>query len=347
MLLSNLKVLLYPFSLLYGSISWLHQKLHHNNFFSYYKFKIPIINVGNLAFGGTGKSPHVLWIYDYLNQQNKATAIVSRGYKRKNKELIWVKKNASAKEVGDEPLLFKQKRPKSTVVVCPQRSRAVKAILKEAPHIQTILLDDAFQHWAIEASLHILLTTFQRPFFEDYTAPMGYLREFRRGYRRANIIIVSKCPKDISLQQKQDYIQKIKPLSYQSIFFSFYEYQDCYVLGLPQKKLLLSELKNKEIIVLTAIANTSYLEQFIQKNTSKATYLKYSDHHYFTLQDLKKIALTAQDKIILTTEKDATKLLVFQDFLKQNNLTIYCLPIVPKIAFGEAAELQKLLDKAT
>jgi tetraacyldisaccharide 4'-kinase len=344
LLLYLLYPVLYPFALLYGSVVRLHRALYSRGFLESKSFDIPIINIGNLSVGGTGKSPHVGYFNNLLSP-SFTTAIVSRGYNRKTKGVQFVLENSSVRGVGDEPLQLKQKFPKTTVVVAEHRASGVEAILKQDKSIDCILLDDAFQHWAIQAKIGILLTTFDAPFFVDRVLPMGRLREFKEGYQRADIIIVTKCPPSISQAQKERYIQGINPLPHQSVFFSYFQYQSLYQLLAVKERKEIEEVQGQKITLVTAIANTNYLETYLSSYASNIEHLRFLDHHYYTKKDLEKIKRIAKGGLIVTTEKDATKLKVHQSYIEKEGLQIYVLPIEVAIAFEEASLLKEVLLK--
>lgn len=345
LLLYILYPILYLLSLLYGSVVRIHRTFYSRGILISKSFDIPIVNIGNLSVGGTGKSPHVAY-FNRLLRPAFTTAIVSRGYHRKTKGVQFVLENSSVRNVGDEPLQLKQQFPRTTVVVAEHRASGVEAILEQDKKINCILLDDAFQHWAIQAKVEILLTTFDAPFFGDRVLPMGRLREFEKGYERADIIMVTKCPPSISEAQKALFIQRINPLAHQSIFFSYFQYQSLYPLfDLEQKKDMV-EVRGQKITLVTAIAHTNYLETYLQSYASAIEHLRFLDHHYYTKKDLEKIKKTAKGGLIITTEKDATKLKVHQSYIEKEGLQIYVLPIEVAIAFEESQGLKtRLLEK--
>ena len=336
------RYILYPFALLYGNLVKLHRAFYQQGFLVSKSFNFPVVNVGNLSVGGTGKSPHVAY-FNNLLASSFAIAIVSRGYHRKTKGVQLVEENSLVENVGDEPLQLKQKFPETTVVVAEHRALGIQAVLEQNKSVNCILLDDAFQHWAIQAKVKILLTTFDQPFFEDWVLPMGRLREFKQGYQRADIIIVTKCPPTISLAQKAVFIQKINPLPHQDIFFSYFQYQSLYGLLNKEKNKEIKTIRGQKIILVTAIANTSYLEVYLKSYTSTIEHLRFLDHHYYTKKDLEKINRMAAGSLIITTEKDATKLRVHQSYIEEEGLQIYVLPIEVTIAFDEAELLKKIL----
>lgn len=334
--------ILFPIACLYGTIVRSHQWLYSSNVLKSASFDFPIINIGNLSVGGTGKSPHVEYIYRLL-APTAATAIVSRGYNRKTRGVQLVSTTSKAIEVGDEPLQFKIKFPEALVVVAEKRALGINFLLEQQANFQHVLLDDAFQHWSIQPSVQILLTTYDAPFFEDAVLPMGRLREFQNGAQRAHIIIVTKCSPTLSQQERQDYIQKIKPAQHQCVFFSYFEYQMLYPLFYPQKKIALDTFKTKKIVVVTGIAQTNYLKQFIEQQYDNVEYIEFPDHHYFSSTDLEAIHQKAQGKVIITTEKDATRFYEHQATLKEQNWDIYVLPIQVQFAFDEGQTFQNAL----
>ena len=305
------------------------------------KFDIPVISIGNLSFGGTGKSPHVEFVHNIISSKYN-TGIVSRGFKRKSKGVKEVKITSSASEAGDEPLQFKKKFPGTAIAVSENRALGIGYLIREKA-IDCVLLDDAFQHWGTEAKVKILLTTYAHPFFEDHVVPSGRLREFRKGYKRADIIIVSKCPTDLSESESKVFSNKIKATDKQQIFFSRYRYNTIYPLVQSTDKTSLINTEESEIILLTAIAETNYLEKYIRNKFKSYHHLKYADHHNFSLSDLKKIKTEAKDKLIITTEKDAVRLEEHLQYIMDNKLKIYVLPVEVKIAFGEQDKFENTL----
>ena len=327
------QLLLAPFSLLYGLGISLRNFFYKKGILKGVEFDIPLISVGNLSIGGAGKTPHIEYLIrllkDYLN-----VATISRGYKRKTKGFLIVKPNHNANAVGDEPLQFARKFQDILVTVSESRTFAVPQILMEQPESQVILLDDAFQHLSINPGLNILLTEFSYPFTKDYLLPSGRLREWRSAYRRADIIIVSKCPSQITKSDKNSFIEEINPLSRQRIYFSYYKYDQPYFLLSPNYRLNLSQ--DLDVVLISAIARADYLVEYLEKHVNSIQALEYEDHHYFTKFDVSQLKNTFSNidspkKIILTTEKDAMRLELHQQFIVENKLPVYVLPV--KVAF--------------
>jgi tetraacyldisaccharide 4'-kinase len=322
-----------PFSLLYGLGIGLRNFFYKKGILKGVEFDIPLISVGNLSFGGAGKTPHIEYLIrllkDYLN-----VATISRGYKRKTKGFLIVKPNHNATAVGDEPLQFARKFQDVLVTVSESRTFAVPQILMEQPDNQVILLDDAFQHLSITPGLNILLTEYSYPFTKDHLLPSGRLREWRSAYRRADIIIVSKCPFQITEQNKNDLIEEINPLPRQRIYFSYYKYGQPYFILKPDYYFNLSD--DLDVVLISAIARADYLMEYLEKQVNSIQSLEYEDHHYFTNFDISQLKNTfnkidSTKKIILTTEKDAMRLELHHQFIVQNKLPIYVLPV--KVAF--------------
>jgi tetraacyldisaccharide 4'-kinase len=300
-----LRFLLFPFALLYGVITWLRNKFFDWGWKKELKIPFPSINVGNLSVGGTGKTPHVLLFNEWLSDEKKII-ILSRGYGRKTKGLIFADENSTAETIGDEPLLFHQAMQKPTVIVCEKRKEAIINLVSKKIENSIILLDDAFQHRHVKAGLNILLTDFNKPYFNDFMLPTGNLREFRSGVKRANIVIVTKCPNEISETEKKHFFQKIdQPKT--NIFFSKIQYSEIVPL---YENIVPIEIEN--IVLVSGIANPQPLEKHLSQFYTLKTVI-FPDHHTFTLQDIERIheifgKFASEKSIILTTEKDAVRL---------------------------------------
>ena len=296
-----LRKLLLPFSLIYGFIVWLRNKLYDWGIKKSAEFTIPVICVGNLSVGGTGKSPMIEHLIQLMqNQHNLAT--LSRGYKRESKGFYVLNGKESAAYVGDEPLQFKSKFPSITVAVDEQRKRGIENLLalKNAPDL--VLLDDAFQHRKVTPSHSILLTSYNSLYCNDYILPAGNLREPRTGAKRANIIVVTKCPTSLSNQEMEKIKKKLQQLEYQQVFFSSIKYAD-EVINHKNEKLNLQHLKDFSLV--TGIANPIPLLQHLEELHLKFNHLNFPDHYNFKEKDLLKIK---QSSLVITTEKDFMRL---------------------------------------
>ncbi len=340
-----LKILLFPFSLIYGFFSILNNLIYELKIIIPIKFTIPVINIGNLTVGGTGKTPHIEYLINFLNPYIKL-AVLSRGYKRKTKGFRQIEKNDDVKTAGDEPLLFKRKYNDLNVFVSENRVEGISQMLMKNPEIQTVLLDDAFQHRSIDPALNILLTEYEYPFFEDFYLPSGRLREWRSGYKRADIIIVTKCPINITVEEKERFITKLKPKKNQKVFFSYYRYFNPYFLYNSQQRITLRP--DIEVLLISALASTSYLIHYLESKIDNLHSLEFTDHHQFTYDDMenfKKIfdGLTNQNKIILTTEKDAMRLDMHRKFILENKLPVFVLPVAVDFLFDQKTEFDDLI----
>ena len=333
------KILLFPFAFIYGLIIGLRNWLYKSNFIGSTDFEIPIISIGNLSMGGTGKTPMIELLIELLHGKYK-TGVLSRGYKRKTTGYVEVLPYSNANQVGDEPLMIKLKYPAANVAVGEQRVIAIPHLLATHPDTQVILLDDAFQHQSVRPDVNILLTTYNKPFYEDVILPIGTLREFASSKNRANIIVVTKCPADISQKEQQEIKAKIKATKQQRVFFSTVEYGIPYNILQPTDRLFLN--KKDTQLLLTGIANAAPLNDFLLKGSKEIIHYKYNDHHYFTLYELENMMKNYPNiQHWITTEKDAVLLALHKDWFIQHNITLYGVPIKTKIIGEEASDFSK------
>ena len=335
------RFLLFPFGIIYYFFGSFRNLLFDFKILKSKYYKIPNIGVGNLAMGGTGKSVLIIYLVDLFKSKYN-TAILSRGYKRKSKGFFIANWNSSAQLIGDEPYQFYKRFPEITVAVSENRTEGVNKILKERPKTQLILFDDVLQHRSINTHLRILTTTFSLPFFKDYILPIGNLREARTGHKRADIILVTKCPKELKESDRDNFLKGIKLQPYQKIFFTKISYSLNIYSG--NKKIDLLSLQSSEFILVTGIADSSYLVDYLNSKNLKFTHIKYSDHYNYTTSDIKHINSKTNNKIVLTTEKDYWRL---NPLVKE--FSLYFLPI--KMSFFSNEEknsfdnhLKKLLN---
>ncbi|NOR27143.1 MAG: tetraacyldisaccharide 4'-kinase [Lutibacter sp.] len=300
--------ILFPFSLLYGLITSVRNYLYQINVFKSTKFKVPTIVVGNLSVGGTGKTPQIEYLIRLL-QNNYKIAVLSRGYKRKSKGFIIADENSSSEVIGDEPFQYYKKFPNIIVCVDADRTNAIQKLetLENPPDI--VLLDDAFQHRKVQGGFNILLTSFSDLYVDDVLLPTGNLRESKSGAKRAQVIIVTKCPSTISEAEQLEIINRLKPSLNQQVFFTAIEY-DNELKGSSTLNLL--ELVNKKIILITGIANPAPLTDYLKSLNIKFKHLKYPDHYNFKKHEVEKInALTLDNNnCVITTEKDYVRIFV-------------------------------------
>jgi tetraacyldisaccharide 4'-kinase len=332
--LKSFRILLLPFALLYWMGIAIRNWLYKKNIFRSTSFGLPVICVGNLSVGGTGKSPMVEYLVETL-KENFKIATLSRGYKRKTKGYALANENTTALEIGDEPMQFHLKFPDVPVAVGEKRIEAIPQLLHDKPETQAIILDDAFQHRAIKAGLNILLTEYNNLFIHDFYLPTGDLRDLKESYKRAEIIVVTKCRNELTGEEKSKIINEIKPLPGQQIFFTAIEYGETYHI---KAKRTSSLSEKKEVLLVTGIANPGPLKKMLEEQSKSYHMMQYPDHHIFTVDDLDDIkrkfeSMQASSKMILTTEKDAVRLAKFQKDI--TDLPLYVIPVRHRFLFGE------------
>lgn len=323
------RILLWPFSLLYGAIITMRNIFYDAGLLKSTQFYIPVINVGNLSIGGTGKTPHIEFLISILSPYLDV-ATLSRGYKRKSKGFKIVRNNDNALSVGDEPLQFKVKNPEITVAVSESRNIGIPLMIQKNPQIQVVLLDDAFQHRSVTPDLNILLTEYNNLFFDDYLMPSGRLREPRESYKRADIITITKCPNEVSDTQKKSITQRLNLLPHQRVYFSKYKYLNPYFI--LDKSITIDLNADVHVVLISAIAKVDYLLSYLEEKCQVDNVLKYEDHHYFTeyeLEQFKKISdnNSLDNSLFLTTEKDAMRLAIHRQYLIDHQIPVFVLPI--------------------
>jgi tetraacyldisaccharide 4'-kinase len=338
------ELFLRPFSLLYGTITSLRNLLYDKNLLKSKEFHIPVICVGNITVGGTGKTPHVEYIAELLSRF-VPVSVLSRGYKRKSKGFRLVNPSDNALLTGDEPLQIAIRLPQVTVAVDSDRVFGIMKLMALMNNRLAIILDDGFQHRAVKAGLNIILTDYGRLMSRDHLMPYGRLRENLKGVRRADIIIVTKTPADISAGEIDAIKKEISPLPRQSLFFTTLEYGDLKPLfGKEEKKSI--EVKNISanagIVLVTGIANPAPLINYLTGFTDTVLPVTFPDHHYFSELDISKItetfdSLAMDDKMIITTEKDAIRLKEFTNIASPFINKFYYIPI--RIRFIENEEM--------
>ena len=298
-----LRFILFPFTIVYDVVTTIRNLFFDMGIFKQTSFQIPIIVVGNLSVGGTGKTPQIEYLIRLLKNRFKV-AVLSRGYKRSTKGYVLLNKSHTALDVGDEPLQYFKKFTNIDVVVDANRVEgASNLIAQKAPKV--ILLDDAYQHRKIKGSFYILLTKFT----DDFLLPTGNLRESRRGAKRTDVIIITKCPENLTLEHQNSIKKRLEKFT-EKIFFTTISYGK--IISIHQE-LSIGELKNYTILLITGIANPNPLLSYLDTNNCNFKHLKYKDHHHFSSNEIAKIQqefndIQASEKLILTTEKDYTRL---------------------------------------
>lgn len=312
-MLRFLRFILWPFSIIYGFIICFRNFLYDRGIFKSTQFSFPVIVIGNLAIGGTGKSPMTELLIRMLKDSYKL-AILSRGYGRKTSGFLYVSPSDSSRKVGDEPLQFKNKFPEVTVAVCEDRVLGVEKLQKEH---QLVILDDAYQHRALKPGFSILLVEYKSLFQPKFLLPTGNFRDGFSQKKRADTIVISKCPMGLSEDEKKRALSRLDAKSDQPVFFSFVAYdhpQPVFIADASEMPIM----REDDILLVTGIANPEPLLQHLQGKCRSLKLLQYPDHHPFSEKDIRTIlkeyeSIASQQKYILTTEKDYQR---FKEFSK-------------------------------
>lgn len=343
-MLKSFRYLLFPFAFVYGLAVWLRNWLFDKKILKSSAFNFPIICVGNLAVGGTGKTPMVEYLVTIL-QDKYQTATLSRGYKRKTKGFTVANANTTAIDIGDEPMQFHQKFPGIVVAVGEERLVAIPQVLHQHPETEVIILDDAFQHRSVRAGLNILLTECQNLFTRDHMMPVGDLRDVKSSSERADIIIITKCKPELKASEATEIIQEIGPLSHQQVFFTTLEY------SLPRHLFNNQHISldaNTDALLVCGIANPKPLMEYLASHIHSYDMVRYADHHIFKMDDLKEIEncfkkLDSANKIILTTEKDGVRLHKYVQELE--SYPVFVLPVKHRFLFDGEAKFEALVHE--
>ena len=296
-----LRKILFPLAMMYWLVTYIRNLLYDKGILKSYSFDIPIIAVGNLSVGGTGKTPQIEYLIRLLSDNYKV-AVLSRGYKRATEGFVLADEKATAASIGDEPFQFYSKFPNIQVAVDANRKNGIENLLQLSNKPDIILLDDAFQHRKVKAGFYILLTAFDDLFCDDFILPFGNLREPSSGKKRADMIIVTKCPNDLSEIAQQKIREKLKVK--QQVFFTTIQYDD-FVFG-NDGQLSVFEIQSESKVLVAGIAKPKLFFDFL-KNEKDET-LVFPDHHHFSKQDCEQILAKANGRKIITTEKDFVRL---------------------------------------
>lgn len=340
--LKSFRFLLFPFAIVYWMVIKVRNILYNKRVFKEVEFALPIICVGNLSVGGTGKSPMVEYLIRLL-KDSFSIATLSRGYKRKTRGYTLATNSSTALEIGDEPMQLHKKFPHVPVAVGEERLVAIAQLLHDKPSTQVIIMDDAFQHRKVKAGLNILLTDYHNLFTRDFYLPTGDLRDLKSEYKRAHIIVVTKTSLDITANEKDAIIAEIKPQPGQHIFFATTRYHKPRHLITQTVSDLDSDM---EVLLVTGIANPRPLKRMMEKRVASYQLMAYRDHHIFTIDDLNDIkekfaGLPAQKKIIITTEKDGVRFEKF--FNEMSDMPIYVIPIEHEFMFEDKEKFDNLI----
>lgn len=312
----SLKYILTPMSWLYGFGTWIRNKLFDWHVLKENSFDVPVVGVGNITIGGTGKTPHVEYILECLRYKRRI-AVLSRGYKRKTKGFILASAKSTPDSIGDEPLQIYEKFGANVkVAVCESRVKGVKELMREFPKLDLILLDDSFQHRYIKPKVNIMLMDFSHPVYSDHLLPLGRLRESTHALDRADMVIVTKCPSSVSALDMRLVSKRLGLMPYQKLYFSTFDYGGLIPVfpDVCPYKVLLEQLdKDDAVVLLTGVANPRPFVNHFRKFPFKKRVLHFPDHHDFSKSDLAEIqskyeSLNGRHKIIITTEKDSVRL---------------------------------------
>ncbi len=341
------RILLSPVSFVYGLAVNTRNLLYEAGLLKSTSFSNPIISVGNLSVGGAGKTPHVEYLIRLL-QPYLQIGVLSRGYKRKSKGFRFVTRNDNVLQAGDEPLQYARKFNESVIAVSESRALGIPLMLKRYSGLQTIILDDAFQHLSVTPAINILLTPFDDLYTRDYLLPAGRLRENVSSAKRANIVVVTKCPKQEEEINQEAIITELQLEDYQQLFFSYYEYGKPYSFFEPLLRKNLEDLD--DVILISAIANTSYLEQHLESKVKNIHKVEYEDHHLYSEKEIENLSrlfkqIESDKKCILTTEKDATRLELHFQQIHNSNLPIFVLPIEVHFHFNDKNQFDDLIKE--
>lgn len=313
------RILLVPLSWMYGTGVWIRNLLYDSGMLKSAEFNIPLISVGNLAVGGTGKTPHVEYLVEMLKEEYNV-ATLSRGYRRKTRDFRVASMESTAEEIGDEPLQIKHRFPDITVAVDHSRKNGIRQLMKLAPAVEVILLDDAYQHRSVRPGLSILLMDYSRPADHDRLLPAGRLREPAGNRNRADILLITRSPERVRPIERREYVKRLGLSIRQHLYFTSVRYGALLPVfeGAPVKAIAWFKENTDAVLIVTGIAHPRPIRQFARSISTRIREINYPDHHRYSLRDLDRImdtyaSLKSEGKkvLVLTTEKDATRLKQF------------------------------------
>lgn len=322
------QILLFPLALAYGLIIRIRNLMFDAGIFRQHTFDIPVIVIGNLAVGGTGKTPMTEYLLDLLGE-NKKLAVLSRGYKRKTKGFKEADIHSTAAEIGDESLQIKRKYTQTVVAVDEDRVHGINELLRIYPDLDAVFLDDAFQHRRLKPGFSIVITNYNNLYSSDYLLPAGMLREHSLNAKKADIIVVHKTPRIFSPIERKSILNELKPHSLQKVFFSYIDYGN--LVPLFKNAISPVNVNAKYAILVTGIANPDPAIEFLKRKYQSVELISYPDHYHYTSRDMEQIGIRfhnmyGRNKIIIITEKDAVK---FTPEITESikDLPVYVLPV--------------------
>lgn len=336
-------ITLWPLSLIYKFVGDVRNFLYENEILKSKEYDLPIISVGNISVGGTGKTPHVEYVLRMLKDDFK-TAMLSRGYKRKTKGFRIVEPDDDYTLCGDEPLQVKRKFNDVVVAVCESRTKGVEKLRELYPDLNLIILDDAFQHRRINPGLHLLLINYNYPISKDYVLPLGRLRESRSNVHRAHLLVYTNCPPKLTPMDRRILTKEVGVLPYQHLSFTKVVYEEPLHLLNASKNMSYEKLKGYNVLVVTGIAHSESFVEMLSQNTKGLIHIPYSDHHNFSASDIEKIrksfAEMSKPRIIVTTEKDAVRLRTCKYLTDELKSSMYYIPIRIELLCDEEEKKQ-------
>ncbi|MDE6555684.1 MAG: tetraacyldisaccharide 4'-kinase [Duncaniella sp.] len=347
-------LLLYPISRVYGMGMAMRNKMFEHGMLKQTEFEVPIVVVGNISMGGTGKTPHVEYIIESL-MRSYNLGVLSRGYKRATSGFVLATPQSRPEDIGDESYqIYRKFGPRVTVAVCENRVDGIRKMLEINPGINMIVLDDAFQHRYVKPAVAVVLTEFSRPVFADSLLPYGRLRESADALNRADIVVVTKCPPDVKPMQFRIFKEKLNLFPFQKLFFSRYSYGHFIPVfddNAPEVPSIDTLRPGVNVLMVTGVANPKPFARYLRRNKAKVKLKRFADHHNFSASDLASIerdfnALEGEDKFIVTTEKDAVRLLNNPYFPHALKSKVFYVPI--KVEFvneEDSGKFTTILEK--
>lgn len=330
------KVLLCPVSWIYGAVVYVRNRMFDMGILKERQFDIPVIGVGNITVGGTGKTPHVEYIVEKLSMHYNI-AVLSRGYKRKTRGFVLATRQSTPREIGDEPYqIFRKYGGQLPVAVCESRTKGIKRLREECPQVNLVVLDDSFQHRYVKPTVSIVLIDYSKPVFEDHLLPYGHLREPVSALARADLAVVTKCPDNVTPRDFMLYTAKLGLLHYQKTFFTRFEYGQLVPVfpnDAPSVPPSLRWLSDEDMVLsLAGIANPRPFVRYIKSHKAKVWVDLYPDHHNYGKSDLEHLVkrfdkMPSRNKFIITTEKDSVRLANNPNFPDKLKPYIYYLPV--------------------
>jgi tetraacyldisaccharide 4'-kinase len=345
----KIKEALLPLSWLYGAAVGIRNFCFDVGLLKSQAFDVPVIAVGNITVGGTGKTPHVEYLVKMLREKFHV-AVLSRGYKRKTSGYLLATNNSTMNDIGDEPMQMKSKFPDISVAVDKKRVRGIQRLTDDDEQLDVVLLDDAFQHRYVKPGINILLVDYHRLIIYDKLLPAGRLRESMKGKNRADIVIVTKCPKSLKPMEFRLITKTMNLYPYQHLFFTTLHYADLRPIFAQASNIALNDLKGRHVLLLTGIASPRQMQEDLAPYASNITPLTFADHHDFSQRDVQRIndafaQMTAEGKLIVTTEKDATRLQLAEGLSDEVRRHLYALPV--DIQFIQEEQAQRFNDIIT